>query len=791
MKILQRQNNIHHRTFLFLTVFLCSLLLGTFSSSLHGQLSGSSEIIIRNVDIKISGVANVSEAIVRANIASRPGIPYDELAIDRDIRSLYKTGFFEFIEVSRELVGRDGINLVFDVRPKYRIASIRFDGNRKIKNKDLKEEITIEENRTIDERTIKEDSEKLLEVYRKKGFSQARVDYLIERNPSTGFGTVIFKIVEGGKVRVKKIRFVGNESIRNRTLRRQMEIKQWWFMSFLTGKGRFLDEEFEDDLDILRDYYREKGFLDVEISQSDVTFAYPSREKMEITIKVNEGRLYRVGDITITGNTIFPPELLFRRALEVKTGDVFAPSKLDDDVESLDDFYGTFGYLETRVALLRYPNIETGNIDIEYQIRESERFYVESVIIEGNTKTKSTVIIRELAMGPGRVFDTVLMETSKQRLENTQFFGYVGIEPESTNIPGRKNLKVTVTEGETGTLQFGASFSPVAEGSIFVEFQQGNFDLFNARSMFQGDGQKFRVKLEVGSVFNQMVLGFTEPWLFERRISAGFNLYRTAAEYTSTFYDETRFGAEVFSRWRLIELISARVAFQYEVIDINNITEEADLFIPGIREIEGETAVKRLMLTLRRDSRNHLVTPTRGFQVEGNFGITGGFLGGEVDYYRLEGKLEKYFLLSKKRKQVLTLAGHISALQEFDDTGDVPYYDKYYLGGGLDLRGFDTNEVGPKTSFGAPIGGKSMARVTAEYAFDLGGEVRFALFYDGGFVNKGSFDYNTSGYNDNYGVGLRLFIRGSPLRLDYAVPLTTDRFTDKSGQFNVNFSNNF
>jgi outer membrane protein insertion porin family len=789
LKILE--NNIHCKAFPFLTVLLCSLFFGISSSSLHGQLSGPPEITIRNVDIKISGVANVSEAIVRANIASRPGIPYDELAVDRDIRSLYNTGFFEFIEVNREMVGRDGINLVFDVRPKYRIASIRFDGNRKIKNKKLEEEITIETNRTIDQRTIKEDSEKLLELYRKKGFSQARVDYLIERNPSTGFGTVIFKIVEGGKVRIKKIRFVGNDSIGSRTLRRQMEVKQWWFMSFLTGKGRFFDEEFEDDLEELRDYYREEGFLDVEISQSDVTFAYPSRAKMEITIKVNEGRIYRVGDIKITGNTVFPLELLFKRALHVKTGDVFAPSKLDEDVDNLDDFYGTFGYLETRVVMLRYPNIETGNIDIEYRIQESERYHVESVIIEGNTKTKSIVILRELSMGPGRVFDTVLMDTSKQRLENTQFFGYVGVEPESTNIPGRKNLKVTVTEGETGTLQFGASFSPVAEGSVFVEFQQGNFDLFNYRSMFQGDGQKFRIKLELGSIFNQAVLSFEEPWLFQRRISAGFSLYRTAAEYTSTFYDETRFGAEVYTRWRLIELISARVAFQYEVIDIHNITEEADLFIPGIREIEGETAVKRLTLTLKRDSRNHLVTPTRGFQVEGNFGITGGFLGGEVDYYRFEGKLAKYFLLSKKRKQVLTLSGNIGALQEFDDTGDVPYYDKYYLGGGLDLRGFDTNEVGPKTFFGAPIGGKSMARVTAEYAFDLGGEVRFALFYDGGFVNKGSFDYGTSDYNDNYGVGLRLFIRNQPLRLDYAVPITADRFSGKSGQFNVNFSSNF
>ncbi|MBL4576161.1 MAG: outer membrane protein assembly factor BamA [Opitutaceae bacterium] len=788
MKILQPQNNIYKTASVFI-IFLCSLILGVFSSNSYGQLS-SQEITIRKIDIKISGVANVSEAIVLANISSRSGIPYDELAIDRDIRSLYNTGLFEFIEVNRSFVGRDGINLLFDVRPKYRIGSIRFDGNRKLKNRKLKEEILSEENRTIDERQIKEDSEAILTLYRKKGYSQARVDYLIERNPSTGYGTIVFKIVEGGKVRIKDIKFVGNDSFKARTLRWQMEVKQWWFMSFLTGKGRFFDDEFEDDLELLRDYYREKGFLDVEILQSEITFVYPSREKMEITIKVNEGRLYHVGKITIKGSDVFPTDLLIERVLYVKSGDVFAPSKLDEDVTNLDDFYGEFGYLETRTALRRYPNLETGNIDIEYEIQESDRFYVESIVIEGNEKTKSTVILRELAMGPGRVFNTVRMETSKQRLENTQFFDYVDVEDESTNIPGRKNLKVTVREARTGNLSFGVGFSSQQEGTIFVEFQQGNFDLFNVRSMFQGDGQKFRIKLEYGSIFSQAILHFEEPWLFDKRIAAGFNLYRTAAEYTSTLYDEIRYGFEVYSRWRVIELITARVGYQYEVIDIINIIPGAEL-VPGIADIAGKTAVSRMGLTLSRDSRDNLMTPTRGFRVEGTLGQTGGFLGGEIDFYRLEAKAAKYFLVFKKRKQVLSISGYIGALQEFGDTGDVPYYDKFYLGGQNDLRGFDTNEVGPKGPFGTPLGGKSMAWGTIEYSFDLGGDVRFALFYDGGFVNKGSFDYNTSGYNDSYGIGLRLIIMNSPLRMDYAIPIKTDRFTDDSGQFNVSFGGRF
>ena len=217
-----------------------------------------------------------------------------------------------------------------------------------------------------------------------------------------------------------------------------MDTKKWWMFSWLTDTGRFKDDEFQDDLDKLRDYYREHGYLDVEIPEERIVFSYPKKDSLVITIAVNEGRQYKIGEITVTGNKLHSTAAAQarRRRSTRSPGAVFSPSKIDKAVERLEDYYGKDGYLDTRVHVTRRPNLKTNDIDLEFKIDESEKFNVESIQVEGNTKTKSVVIIRELVLGPGDVFDMVRMKISKNRLENTRFFDDVDITPQDTNIPG-------------------------------------------------------------------------------------------------------------------------------------------------------------------------------------------------------------------------------------------------------------------------------------------------------------------------------------------------------------------
>jgi outer membrane protein insertion porin family len=768
-------------------VLLFGLLLPLALPALAGeQLLEPEPIEIRNIEVKFTGVANISEEVVRANMSMRKGMDYDDNMIDRDIRSLYRTGLFEFIEVKRIMIGTTLVDLIVEVRPKYRVSAVRFDGNRKIKDKRLAKEITTQANYAIDERRIKEDAEKIFDYYQKRGYSQAKVDYVIERNPATGFGTIIYKIEEGGKIKIKDIEFEGNANVKGRTLRKEMETKKWWMFSWLTGKGKLNDETFEDDLDKLRDYYREQGYLDVEISQTNVKFTYPNRNKMVITISVSEGRQYRIGRIAFTGNSTYPSDLL-QRLVRTRSGDVFEPSKLDEEIELMDDFYGQFGYLETRIRLVRNPNITTGDIDIEFEVSESEKYFVESINIEGNTKTKSIVILRELALTPGMVFDSVRMKTSQLRLENTQFFEEVNVVPESTNIPQRKNLKISVREGRTGSLSFGAGFSSLERAVVFIELTQGNFDLFNRRSFFQGDGQKMRLRAQIGAESSQFIIAFEEPWLFERQLALGFEFFRSQSDFTSSLYDELRFGFEVYMRRRLIELIEGRLSYRYEEVDIFNVTPS--IFFPIYA---GKTNVSRVGMTFLRDTRDSLITSTRGSRFEFITELAGGPLKGDIDYYRLEGRAAKYLPIFRFHKQVIEILGRTGVVKQYGDSLTVPFFDRYFLGGPRTLRGFEFRDVGPKDpTIGEPLGGKTYAFGSVEYSFDIVDPLRFALFYDVGFVNRGGYDWGYSDYNDNWGFGIRFFVMGSPLRLDYGIPITTDSFNDKGAQFNFSFGSRF
>ncbi|MDB6166095.1 MAG: bamA [Lacunisphaera sp.] len=768
---------------------------------------------IHAITIKFVGMANVSEQIVRANMALREDTDLDEALIDRDIRSLYKTGLFEFIEVKRESLANNGVSLVLEVTPKFRVLSVQFTGNKAYNAKRLQKEIKSAGNGSLDERQIKDDAQKIYEFYQKNGYNQAQVTYSVDRNRSTGFGAVTFKVREGAKVKIGAVNFVGNDHVKARKLRGEMETKKWHMFSWLTGGGRLKDDEFDDDLGKLRDYYKEQGYLDVEIAEDKITFDYPKPERLIITIRINEGRQYHIGDLSFTGNKLYPSRLL-RLIPRQKKGDIFVPSKLDKDTETLEEFYGRDGYLQTRARLVRKPNLQTGNIDVEFQITESEKFQVESIIIEGNDKTKSIVILRELVLGPGDVFSATMMKISKLRLENTRFFeDPVNVTDESTNIPGRRNLKIAVQEARTGNLTFGAGFSSLEKAVVFAEITQSNFDLFNRRSFFQGDGQKFRLRFQIGSQSSEIILAFEEPWLFERELALGFQVFRTTSDYNSSYYQEIRTGGEIYLRKRLFYWLESRLSYTYEVVDIANVTANAPL---GILVESGKTTTSKLGLSLTQDTRDKIVNTTRGNYATLGMEVAGGPLAGDNNYYKLEFRGSKFFPLADFQDQVLAVIGRtgvveafgasnkvqtrnitfvdslgVQQTQSYTYTPSVPFYDRFFLGGPQDLRGFEFRTVGPKDATGEPLGGKTYGFVSFEYSFDLVKPVRFAFFYDGGFVNVDAYDFSPANYNDNFGFGLRLFVAGAPLSLDFGIPLTADKANKKGTQFNFSFGTRF
>ncbi len=763
------------------------------SSLLTAQDEALVQPVVGQIEIKFKDIKNISEEAIRARIQIRVGMEYNQSLIDRSIRSLYNTGFLDFIEVKTEVMPDGKSKLIFLVQAKYRINDIYFDGNRKIKNTRLQEEIISRLNGVLDERRIKDDSDKILEYYQGKGFSQVSVDYEITKDSNSGYGEVVFRIDEGQKLKIAYVKFTNNKAISDRKLKKTLDTKNFSIVNSFFGKGRFKDEILQEDIDKLLALYKQKGYLDVDISDASVTLDYPSSKTIGVTIDINEGRQYRVGNVTFEGNTLYS-DVELMRPLKLQPGDVFSPALLDEDRNKVRDAFGQIGYLDTSVRAERRPNLVTGDIDIHYNIRESEEILVESINIEGNTKTKSVVILREISLSPGDVFDRVRMKSSESRLINTQYFDNVFISPEKTNIPGRRNMKISLKEGRTGNLTFGAGFSSLKKGLFSAEVSQGNFDLFNFRSFFQGDGQKMRIYAEIGSNSEEYGITFVEPWLFDQRLAFEVDLFRLETDFVSVSFNELRSGVRTSLRKRLFNNIDGRLTYSYEIVDIFDVSPFAS---PIIKAEEGERSVSKIEIDLIRDFRDRIIYSRRGNRVQIKTSFAG--LGGDTDYFKIEGRGSQFFPTHDYLDQTLSLYARAGTFFNIGSKG-VPFFDRFFLGGPDDVRGFEFRQVGPKDVQRSPsgvitsidsIGGNSFGFFSVEYTFKLSEGMRFAVFYDLGFVNPDEGDFSFKRYNSNYGFGIRVQVLGAPMRMDFGIPITTDRFNDDGNQFHFTFGPRF
>ena len=764
----------------------------------------------------------------------RSGMVYSEAIVDDSLRALYSTGLFEYIDVKRTQISDGKLDLIFRVKSKYRVLAVYYDGNYRVKERRLKKEISTRANGSLNERLVKVDSQALFEFYQKKGYTQVKVDFSIDRDPETGFGEVTFNIDEGPKVKVSKITFQGNVLEKNRRLVKQMKTRPWNWISWLTGSGKLDEVQFEEDLIAVKDYYREEGYLDVEIYEDQIEYDYSRRKKLEIKIPMTEGRQYLLGDISVTGNELFPSELLVA-GIQLRKDDVFSPEEVDEAREAFTDFYGSVGYLDSRVDVQRIPNLDTGAIDLEFVISEGERFRVESINIEGNTKTKSVVILRELTLAPGMPFDLVRMKIAEQRLDNTQWFEKVEATDEQTNIPQRRNLKVTVEEGRTGNFTFGAGYSSIQRAVGFIEITQGNFDIFNWRSFFQGDGQKLRIRLEAGSRSSQMSIYFEEPYFLDNyfhQLAFGFQVFNEESDFLSTLYQETRVGFEVFLRKHLFELIEGRLSYGLQDVNLDFFSQIPFAFRSFFGENELDPArnrvnsqISKVTLALSRDTRDKLLFTTRGTRLQLINTVAGGPLGGTQSFGRVQ-FIGATWIPTFELGQGILVDLRAGVGFGFNETNRLPFTEQFFLGGPNTIRGYDYRMVGP-VDLGEPLldpfggvfpdengnprvrspatlqskGGQTQATITLEYFYSISPQVRISAFYDGGLVNRGFGDFGMDWWSDDFGVGITLMVMGTPLRLDYAIPLNStviqDEFggtiytNDEGAQFNFNFGTRF
>ena len=766
---------------------------------------------ISTIKIEISGPPTVGESYVKQNLQVQEGDLYKTSSIDKSIRNLMETGSIRDVKVFKDPVSskNDDVALVFKVVTKPRIEEIRFNGNDELSDKQLLKSISAEVGELYDEAKVKSDILSLESLYLEKGFWNSDVSYQVLRGEKESEKRILSFFIEENELRkIRRILFSGNIALDDGELLDAMETAPWRFWRFWSKRSKYLPSVLDDDIDEILQIYRNEGFLDVKINQSKIIITPFGSNRIDLQIPINEGSRSYFGTQNVFGQAIIDSNDLLKDSL-ITTGKPYSPTLLSKERSRLIKLYGDRGYLDTKIRIQRKPNLIKNQIDLVFEITENNKFSVNSIEVRGNEKTKTVVLIRELALAPGETFDLTRMETSEARLKNTKLFERVSIsdEPIASGDPelrnSRRNMIVDVEEGRTGHVSFGVGFSTLEKAMMYAEFRQGNFDIMKWRAphRLQGDGQKFRLRLKLGSRSNEVRLALEEPWFLNRRLAAGFEVFREKSDYQSSYYDELRTGFEIYFRKRLFELVEGRLFYSFEDVLIEDIENslrttwiKSDPAYNSSRN-EIQRTISKVGLTLSRDTRDSLLFPTEGSLVSIRKEFAGGILGGDADYGRFELQGVQFFKTFDTMEQVLSVSGRTGTLGKFDgDDANVPFFEKFFLGGPYNLRGWDYREAGPNEE-GEPMGGNSFSYASLEYTFKVADPLRFAFFYDGGFLRRGDFKFapgsSTEGWHDNWGLGIRIMVMGMPLRLDLGFPMSDPSNSGASTQFHFSGGTRF
>src|SRR5436853_3845793 len=562
-------------------------------ASLHAQQGPPT---IQSIEVQYSGPATVSKEAIRAQMRTAVGQPYSDSTVEDDIRNLYKTGTIQNVRIFAQPED-NGVKVIVAVQTRQVVRELVIDGARRVSAKKLRKEIGVKLNVPVNEDDLQKARQKIIDRYQSKGFTDIAVDFRVEPiDESRGTARVIYTVNEGVRGAVKRIRFEGNEHFSEKILRKQMKTRGKTMVSFIDKSGRLDEVQLQQDLDAIKEYYQNHGYIDAEVQEI-------GRERKNgpllITIGIKEGTLYHVNKLSFTGYKETTEEKI-RKVVKMKEGYVYSPKDVHDDAKAIADNYGRGGYVDL-IILPQGTPAGAGLIDVHYKIEEGNRSFVERINIIGNTRTKDKVIRREILVRPGDVFDTVRMDTTKKRLENLGYFTKVEAYPEETGVEGRKDLVVQVEEKRTGSLNFGAGYSTVDKLIGFVDLTQGNCDISNWPGL-TGAGQKFRAKAKIGSERKDYIVALTEPYFLDLKLSLGGQIFYSEASYLSSVYGQCNYGLSIEARKPLVSWVYSVLGYSIQNYEIFNVASGVS---PAILAEEGTTTKSMVSTSLvwyRRDN---------------------------------------------------------------------------------------------------------------------------------------------------------------------------------------------
>lgn len=722
--------------------------IAEIAKSIYNEVSG----VIQVDSVNVRGNRRVEKAAILAVIDTAKGDMLDHEQLDRDLRNIYKMGFFTNVKIETQ-EGPGGRVVVFQVTEKPSVGRISFEGNEKEDDDDLSEEVGLKRYSILDRNEVRQGTNRLREYYRKKGYYRVEIEEKIEALPNNEVH-VRYLIEENEKIYISRIEFLGNQRFDDDDLKDLMETSEKGFLSWITKSGYLDSKKLDFDLQKISAYYHNHGFIHAKVGEPRIK--YEKEEGLLISIDVQEGHEYSVGRVLIEGQLIKPGKELLQE-VQINEREVFNRETVRNDIQNLRDLYADEGYAYAEVSPRMLEDDENFSVDITYEISKKEKVRFERINIGGNTATRDKVIRRELKVAEGEYFSAQDLRRSAENLHRLGFFEDVQINTHKGSAEDLMLLDVKVKERPTGSFSLGAGYSSVDKSFGVLEISQNNF---------LGLGQKLVGSAKLGQISSEFDIKFVEPWLLDKPLSLGVDLYRIEEDDEDEDYTKESFGSAVNFGFPLgiDEFTKGSVKYGYDDSDIRDVSESASF---EIRDMEGRNVTSSVTLGLSRDSRDKPWNTSKGSVNRVSFEYAGGGLGGDVYFNKYFARSAWYFPLFWDT--VLLLQGRWGLIEDRDG-GKLPVFHKFRLGGINTVRGFDYRSISPlDPATGDRIGGEKMMAYNLEYRFPLLEEqgVVGLVFFDAGNVFTDEENYTFSDIRRSVGSGIRWYSPVGPLRLEY------------------------
>lgn len=787
-------------------LFLVPLLLLAFATA-QGETFHIS-------DIRVDGLQRISEGTVFSFIPIEAGDLLTPALARSTIRDLYRTGFFDDVRLSR-----DNDVLVITVEERPAISSVSITGNRQIRDEDIMSalaSIGISEGEIFNQLELDRVRQELINQYFSRGRYGVEVETVVSRLERNRVSLTIL-VEEGRQARIRHINIVGNETFTDDELRSDFESHTTPGLFFWRGRSQYTREKLSGDLEALRAFYLDRGYMDFSIESTQVSIS-PDKQNIFITANIREGEIYRVSDVQITGDLVLP-EATLRRLITVEAGETFSRRQLEQSIDNITGFLANIGYAFANVNPIPRINRETREAEINFFIEPGKRVYVRRIEFRGNTQTKDEVLRREMRQFEGAWFSQAAIDRSRIRIQRLGFFDNVNIEtPQVEGSEDQIDVIVSVEEVPSGSFQIGAGYSQLQGIIASISIEQSNFF---------GTGRRVGISASRSRILTQLGINYTNPYYTDDGVSRGFFLRYTefdqgAANISS--FSTSQAAAGVNYGFPVTEIDFVRLGGSASRVEINlpaqlvpidpdDPDSPLEVRVPATRPLgisldqdgdgflsrdERRVTTYRLDSTWSRDSRNHFLNPTRG--TLHRLGAEVALPGSTREFYKLNYRFRHYWPIG--RRMAFSLRGDLAygdAYDNWDERLDVeeqepqrlagncqvdeivtldrglPFYEHFFGGGVRDIRGFNDNTLGPKDQFCRAVGGDFKVSGGVELAFPMpfaqGSGTRLAWFVDVGNVYRDFDDFDADLLRASTGLSLTWQAPVGPIIINLATPI--------------------